>query len=72
MLPSRCVRMLLLAGCWLCVSAALHRTPAVAADWPQWGGTDDRNMVSPEKGLPESFEPGKKRTDGSGIDRATT
>jgi outer membrane protein assembly factor BamB len=48
--------------------------PAVvaAADWLQWGGTDDRNMVSPEKGLPESFLPGNKRTDGSGIDLATT
>lgn len=28
-----------------------------AADWPQWGGSDPgRNMVSPEKGLPESFK----------------
>ena len=29
-------------------------------------------MVSDEKGLPESFVPGKKRPDGSGIDLATT
>ena len=30
--------------------------PAPAADWPQWGGNDPgRNMVSPEKGLPDSF-----------------
>jgi len=45
---------------------------ALAADWPQWGGHDDRNLVSGEKGLPASFEPGKKRTDGGGIDMATT
>ena len=43
-----------------------------AKDWPQWGGTDDRNMVSSEKGLPDSFTPGKKKPDGSGIDRSTT
>jgi outer membrane protein assembly factor BamB len=27
----------------------------VAADWPQWGGRDLRNMYSAEKGLPEVF-----------------
>ncbi len=43
-----------------------------AADWPQWGGTPSRNMVSVEERLPSSFEPGKKRPDGSGIDMATT
>jgi len=31
--------------------------PASAADWPQWGCTDNRNMVSAETGLPDSFEP---------------
>jgi len=33
-------------------------TPArmFAADWPQWGGTNNRNMVSPEKALPATFE----------------
>ena len=43
-----------------------------AADWPRWGGRDDCNMVSDEKGLPATFTPGKKRPDGSGIDMATT
>jgi outer membrane protein assembly factor BamB len=47
-------------------------TPAAAADWPHWGGTEGCNMVSPEKGLPETFVPGDKRPDGSGIDMATT
>lgn len=31
-----------------------------AADWPQWGGVNQRNMVSGEKNLPVSFDPGKK------------
>ena len=30
---------------------------AGAADWPQWGGRDERNFVSDEKGIPESFAP---------------
>lgn len=39
-----------------------------AADWPQWGGHDlGRNMVSPETGLPEFFEPGKRSTTGEGM-----
>ncbi|MBN1421673.1 MAG: pyrrolo-quinoline quinone, partial [Planctomycetes bacterium] len=42
------------------------------ADWPQWGGDDPgRNMVSVETGLPDSFVPGEKKPDGSGIDLAT-
>lgn len=28
-----------------------------AQDWPQWGGTLDRNMVSDAKGLPIRFDP---------------
>jgi outer membrane protein assembly factor BamB len=31
-----------------------------AADWPQWGGVNERNMVSPEKGMPVEMDPGKK------------
>ncbi len=45
---------------------------AAGADWPQWGGSPARNMVSVEERLPSSFEPGKKRPDGSGIDMSTT
>jgi outer membrane protein assembly factor BamB len=44
----------------------------LAWDWPQWGGSNGRNMASNEKGLPVGFEPGKKRSDGSGIDLKTT
>jgi outer membrane protein assembly factor BamB len=41
-----------------------------AGDWPQWAGSDAKNMVSPEKGLPDSFVPGEKQPDGT-IDLAT-
>ena len=41
-----------------------------AGDWPQWAGSDSKNMVSPEKGLPTSFEPGAKKPDGT-IDLST-
>jgi len=30
-------------------------------DWPMWGGTPDRNMVSPLKGLPSSWDMNTKR-----------
>ena len=26
-----------------------------AADWPQWGGKNNRNMYSPQRGLPDAF-----------------
>ena len=46
--------------------------PVSAHDWPQWGGTAARNMASAERGIPASFVPGKKDSDGSGIDLRTT
>ena len=42
------------------------------ADRPQWGEAWSRNMVSSEKGLPDSFIPGEKDPQGSGIRMATT
>ena len=33
-----------------------------AADWPQWGGTANRNMVSPETGLPDLRPPAGEDT----------
>ena len=45
--------------------------PAVAADWPQWCGTDGKNMVSTEKNLPSSFKPGEKRAKERTIDLGT-
>ncbi len=38
---------------------------ASGKDWPQWCGSDGKNMVSEEKGLPASFSPGQKRSDGT-------
>jgi len=47
---------------FLVITATVTLCPgaAAAADWPMWGGTDSRNMVSDEKGLPATFDPGKK------------
>lgn len=44
----------------------------VAADWPQWGGTQHRNMYSPAKGLPSefgviNFKPGTDDIDRAGV-----
>lgn len=45
----------------LILAAALVATASLhAADYPQWGGSNNRNMVSDEKGLPIDFDPGKK------------
>jgi len=54
------------------LSLAVLAAVASAADWPQWGGSDARNMASDAQGLPATFVPGEKRPDGSGIDMATT
>lgn len=43
-----------------------------AADWPQWGRTDDRNLVSVEQGLPATFAPGEKNPTTGLIDPTTT
>ncbi len=41
-------------------------------DWPQWGGNDPgRNMFSPAKGLPDRFEPGKRKAGTDDFDIAT-
>ena len=49
------------AALWLLAAGAPAR------DWPQWGGTDGGNMVSEEKGLPDSFVPGEKDTEAGRI-----
>ncbi|MGB8168100.1 MAG: PQQ-binding-like beta-propeller repeat protein [Chthoniobacteraceae bacterium] len=51
----------------------LAATAAYGGDWPAWGGADlGRNMVSLEKGLPDTFKPGDKSTSGDGIIPGTT
>jgi len=41
----------------VCLAAAASGLHLPAADQPQWGHAWTRNMVSPEKGLPDSFDP---------------
>lgn len=43
---------------------------AGAADWPQWGGDNHRNMVSAETGLPETFDAEAGPNQGDGDDQA--
>jgi len=53
----------------LCLVSGL---PAAAADWPQWGGGQFRNLVAHEAGLPATFYPGKKKRDRMGFDPGTS
>ena len=41
----------------LCLAAGLVGSVLRAGDQPQWGERYTRNMVSPERGLPDSFDP---------------
>ena len=51
-LPALAVITLSLCGLWTFENVRAYQ--AVTADWPMWGGTPDRNMVSSIKGLPIS------------------
>jgi outer membrane protein assembly factor BamB len=53
---------------WLYLGFFALLSPAflLAGDWTQWGGSDCRNMVSSEKGFPETFETGEGRNPASG------
>ena len=54
--PARIIlQLLLLQG--------LKDTATGSDDWPMWGHGPSRNMVSPDRGLPASFDPGKARDD---------
>ncbi len=55
---------------WLGFCLLTYTAPA--KDWPQWGGTDGKNMVSQEKGLPESFVPGEKNSEAGRLKPGTT
>lgn len=57
---------------FLGLCAAAWPATVEAADWPQWGGCIERNMVCDAERLPDHFIPGKKRPSGGGIDPATT
>ena len=48
------------------ITVVLFSLPALGTDWPQWGSGSSRNMTTAEKGLPESFDPGKPGADNPG------
>jgi outer membrane protein assembly factor BamB len=51
----------LTAGFWLLASGfSVMASDPGSGDWPMWGGTPDRNMVSDMKGLPTSWDVTKK------------
>lgn len=57
-----------------CITAAIAAvtvSPSLAADSPQWGGTNSKNMVSSEKNLPADFAAGKRKRGSDEIDMAT-
>ena len=39
----------------------VNAAPKEGRDWPQWGGTPERNMMSVEKNLPDDWNPGPKK-----------
>ena len=45
----------------LAAAAGLWASDPGTGDWPRWGGTPDRNMVSNQKGLPASWDVTTKR-----------
>lgn len=40
----------------LSLAVSLATVPANAGDWPMWGGNASRNMVSPETGIPRTWD----------------
>lgn len=55
--------MALARTCLACLAAALLislAAPAPAAEWVQWGGSYERNMVSAETNLPMTFDSGER------------
>ncbi len=61
-------RALITCAAAVCAATGL----ATAADWPMWGGTPSRNMVSAEKGIAHSFDPGRLKRGTEEVDPATT
>jgi outer membrane protein assembly factor BamB len=50
----------LLAALFWVPSSKFAASAPGSGDWPMWGGTPDRNMVSPMKGLPSTWDVTKK------------
>ena len=58
-LPALAVITLSVCGLWTFENVRAYQTGT--SDWPMWGGTPDRNMVSSIKGLPISWDLEKKK-----------
>lgn len=50
----------------------LTEAPLQSADWTEWGGSPDKNMVSEEKGIVQSAVPGETRREDESVDLSTT
>src|SRR6185436_9917154 len=55
-----CALLLMSVAAYCLVPAASANDPG-SGDWPMWGGTPDRNMVSNMKGLPTSWDVKNKK-----------
>ena len=62
---------ILLIRCCFLISIGRLAHLSQAADWPQWGGTGVRNMVSHEKGLPSGFTLARKTGTPGSMDLST-
>src|SRR5215211_6013990 len=51
---------LLSASCLVRAGFPVSASDPGTGDWPMWGGTPDRNMVSNMKGLPTTWDVAKK------------
>jgi outer membrane protein assembly factor BamB len=52
--------------------ATLATAPLFAVDWPMWGGSQSRNMVTTAKGIPDDIVSGKFLPKSETIDMKTT
>jgi len=59
-------------ACWIGLLAAVFPALCVGADWPQWGGTDGKNMAADAEGLPVTFDAGEFKSGSREVDMATT
>src|SRR5687768_817415 len=50
------MRRLIVCSVIVCAASAGVDVAVGAADWPMWGGTPSRNMVSDEKGMPTTWD----------------
>src|ERR1041384_7595749 len=51
---SLCALLLLTAA--VCLAPSASASDPGSGDWPMWGGSPDRNMVSNMKGMPTSWD----------------